>query len=270
MMDADSVKMVNFVSGQSVQVLQDIDDIVDTLALLRGEDLAPPCGQSLPSSCDCEPCLQVQNHIQAMELQVQFPLRKAEELLERFIKNQVRGESRLALTSLQSFIYACQPYFNFLESTARNKLLPFDIKRVQLLHFSQQLCDTLEHLVFTFASHNLLSLDQTEPENLSHFCVGQTQIGQLRLSTFFYCTPTPYLAEVNTGLFKRMRWNVERGDGARSSEREPETEYYFLCCQDIPNPQAESGSCVTFLRVPSTSCCFWAAKNHRAAQPLIL
>lgn len=49
---------------------------------------------------------------------------------------------------------------------------------------------------------------------------------------FLYCRPTPYLAQVDTGLYKRMRWNVDRlGDepqtdedqGGESKEREAET-----------------------------------------------
>lgn len=27
---------------------------------------------------------------------------------------------------------------------------------------------------------------------------------------FRYCQPMPYLAQADTGLYKRMRWNVER------------------------------------------------------------
>lgn len=46
--------------------------------------------------------------------------------------------------------------------------------------------------------------------SVSHFCVGQSQLDRLRLTAFLYCKPTPYLARVDTGLHKRMRWNVER------------------------------------------------------------
>lgn len=34
---------------------------------------------------------------------------------------------------------------------------------MQLLDFSQQLCDRLEQLVVTYASYGLLCLDETEP-----------------------------------------------------------------------------------------------------------
>ncbi|GLD65044.1 UPF0575 protein [Lates japonicus] len=90
---------------------------------------------------------------------------------------------------------------------------------------------------------------------VSHFCIGQSQLGRLRLTAFRYCEPTPFLARVDAGLYKRMRWNVERlrGDqqrqqqadgeqGGESDDRKAETvggtEYYFLCYEDIPNAHA--------------------------------
>lgn len=45
---------------------------------------------------------------------------------------------------------------------------------------------------------------------MPYFCVGQTLLGRLKLTIFRYCKPTPYLARADTGLYKRMRWNVER------------------------------------------------------------
>ncbi|XP_077379304.1 UPF0575 protein C19orf67 homolog isoform X1 [Festucalex cinctus] len=156
--------------------------------------------------------------------------------------NQVRhgvsrsAQSGLEVAAVRSFTYACQPYFNFLESTARTMQLPPDMY-VQLMEFSQQMCDTLEHLVLTFANNNLLTLDESKPDNLSHFCIGRIVLEQLRLSVtaFRYCKPTPYLARVNTGVFKRMRWNVKRLIGAKDGNSKSETDYYFLCYEDIPD-----------------------------------
>nr|XP_057905889.1 UPF0575 protein C19orf67 homolog isoform X2 [Doryrhamphus excisus] len=178
--------------------------------------------------------------IQSLQLQVQFLLGKADDLYYHIINSNITGESGLVAASVRSFIYTCQPYFNFLEYTAWNKMLPSDIMHVQLLQISQQLCDALEHLVLSLASHNLLNLDEIEPDNLSHFCIGQTQLGEQKLTMFLYCKPAPYLAGVTSGLFKRMRWNVERI--AHSGEKEPETEYYFLCYEDIPNLYADLGA----------------------------
>lgn len=66
---------------------------------------------------------------------------------------------------------------------------------------------------------------------MSHFCIGQSQLGGLRLTTFRYSKPAPYLAQVDTGLYKRMRWNVDRlwdelqqqMDEEQGGEREAET-----------------------------------------------
>ncbi|XP_061627678.1 UPF0575 protein C19orf67 homolog isoform X2 [Phyllopteryx taeniolatus] len=150
------------------------------------------------------------------------------------VRHRVRGSAQagLEVAAVRSFTGACQPYFNFLESTARTMQLPPEMY-VQLMEFSQQMCDTLEHLILTFASTNLLTLDESEPNNMSHFCIGQIRLDQLRLSVtmFRYCKPTPYLARVNTGVFKRMRWNVRGLDG----ESKPETQYYYLCYEDTPN-----------------------------------
>ncbi|XP_051801220.1 UPF0575 protein C19orf67 homolog [Acanthochromis polyacanthus] len=153
-----------------------------------------------------------------------------------------------------SLLHTCQPYFNYLESTARSTMfqhiyLPADICFPRLLDFSQQLCDRLEQLVLTFASYNLLCLDDTDPIGVSYFCIGQFQLNQLRLTIFRYCKPTPYLARINTGLYKCMRWNVERlqdkqqKDKEHAGESDEEergvaTDYYFLCYEDIPNGHA--------------------------------
>uniref|UniRef100_A0A8C2Z498 Si:ch211-214c7.5 n=1 Tax=Cyclopterus lumpus TaxID=8103 RepID=A0A8C2Z498_CYCLU len=97
-----------------------------------------------------------------------------------------------------------------------------DWLRVQLLEFSQQLCDRLEQLVLTYASYNLLCLDETKPNSVSHFCVGQSWLGPLRVTAFRYCKPTAYLARADTGLYKRMRWNVERLEDEQQTDDESE------------------------------------------------
>ncbi|XP_075870856.1 UPF0575 protein C19orf67 homolog [Nelusetta ayraudi] len=107
-------------------------------------------------------------------------------------------------------------------------------RRMQLLEFSQQLCNKLEQLVLTYANQNLLCLDELEPHSVSSFCIGQTQLRCLKLTTFFYCRPTPYLAQVETGLHKRMRWNVVRLANEHCKENSVgNIEYYFLCYEDV-------------------------------------
>ncbi|XP_015248292.1 PREDICTED: UPF0575 protein C19orf67 homolog, partial [Cyprinodon variegatus] len=122
---------------------------------------------------------------------------------------------RVALTAaVSSLLFTCQPYFNHLESIGRSNTslcahMPADYCS-RLLDFSQQLCERLEQLLLTYASYDLISLDEADPNSTSHFCVGQLQLGQTKLTTFRYCKPTPYLSQVDTGVQKRMRWNVER------------------------------------------------------------
>ncbi|XP_052363748.1 UPF0575 protein C19orf67 homolog, partial [Oncorhynchus keta] len=56
---------------------------------------------------------------------------------------------------------------------------------------------------------------------VSHFYIGKCQIDSVGLSIYRYCRLAPYLAGVHTGLYKRMRWNVERprgGDGEGKGE----------------------------------------------------
>ncbi|XP_049577786.1 UPF0575 protein C19orf67 homolog [Syngnathus scovelli] len=159
------------------------------------------------------------------------------------VRHRIRRstQSGLEAAMLRSFTNACRPYFNFLEWATRTIQLPPDMF-VQLREFSEQMCDVLEHLLLTLASSNLITLDESEPDNISHFCMGRIVLEQLRLSvtTFRYCEPTPYLARVNTGLFKRMRWNVNRLNCSKDGESKPETEYYYLCYEEsIPNLHAD-------------------------------
>jgi len=42
------------------------------------------------------------------------------------------------------------------------------------------------------------------------------------VTAFRYCKPTAYLAQADTGLYKRMRWNVERLRDERQTDAESE------------------------------------------------
>ncbi|XP_041838252.1 UPF0575 protein C19orf67 homolog [Melanotaenia boesemani] len=219
-------------------------DEEEPLLLLADVALAPPCGGHASSSC-----LEVkrkESHLPLIQLQLQFFLSKADDLHNRLVSGQNHLETEHLVNAVSHLLYTCQPFFNYLESTARCSILqyshmPCDVSP-KLLDVSQQLCDRLEQLVLTYASYDLLSLDETEPNNTSHFCIGQSQFSQWKLTAFRYCKPTPYLARVNTGLYKRMRWNVEQIlDGEdRQDKTGHHTDYYFLCYEDIPNAQAEA------------------------------
>ncbi|XP_045902495.1 UPF0575 protein C19orf67 homolog isoform X1 [Micropterus dolomieu] len=240
------------------------EEAEEPLSSLVDVALTPPCGDRAACGCECEACSCVEvrcmeRSLQSMQLQLQFLMRKADDLQDCLVSGQGHLESEGLAAEVPSFLYTCQPYFNHLESTTRSTMcqhisLPSDIytRRVQLLDFSQQLCNRLEQLVLTYASYSLLCLDEAEPNSVSHFCIGQSQLGCLRMTTFLYCKLTPYLARVDTGLYKRMRWNVERLRderqqtdeelGGENEKREVvgDTEYYFLCYEDIPNTHTDA------------------------------
>ncbi|KAM8880527.1 UPF0575 protein C19orf67 homolog [Spinachia spinachia] len=213
---------------------------------------APPGGEDAPSRCDCEACrcpgvTSMERSLQFMELQLRFLVSKADALHNWLVDGQDHLEREALAAAVPKFLYTCQPFFNHLESASsvsQHTLLPFDIytMRVRRLDFSQQLCDRLEQLVLTYASYNLLCLDETNPNSVSHFFIGQSQLGPLRVTAFRYCKPTAYLARLDTGLYKRMRWNVERRAGQDGEGQIVcDTEYYFLCYEDIPNVHADAG-----------------------------
>ncbi|XP_059196177.1 UPF0575 protein C19orf67 homolog isoform X2 [Centropristis striata] len=227
-------------------------EVEDPLSLLAAVALAPPGGDPAACSCHCEACSCVEvrwmeRSIQSVEVQLQFLMSKADDLHDCLVNGQGNLDREALAAAVPSFLFTCQPFFNHLESQLHGHL-PLDIYtgRVQLLDFSQQLCDRLEQLVLTYASYNLLCLDDTKPNSVSHFCIGQSQLGPMRVTAFRYFKPTPYLPRVDTGLYKRMRWNIERLRDEQQTDKENEedtvgdTEYFFLCYEDIPNPHAEA------------------------------
>ncbi|KAK7929902.1 hypothetical protein WMY93_006297 [Mugilogobius chulae] len=216
----------------------------EPFSFLTDVTLAPLCGTGAENSCTCDTCCCQEERVidpdlQAVNMQLHFFINKADNIQKTLSELAVDREAYAA--SMQSFLFTCQPFFNHLEQTARSPLsdnfLLSESKRSQLFDFSQTLCNKLENLLLTCAGNNLLSLDETEPDGLSHFYIGQCGLGPLRVTFFRYCQLTPYLAEVNTGLFKRMRWNVDQLGEMDN------TEYYFLCCEDVNTlPEEDSSS----------------------------
>ncbi|KAI4833098.1 hypothetical protein KUCAC02_016017 [Chaenocephalus aceratus] len=136
--------------------------------------LAPPCGEH--AACSCAEVRWMERSLQAIELQLQFLMSKADDLHDCLVNGHGPLEREALAAAVPSFLYTCQPYFNYLESTSivsQRSPVHFDI-------YTRQLCDRLEQLVLTFASYNLLSLDETEPNSVSHFCIGQSQLGPLK------------------------------------------------------------------------------------------
>ncbi|XP_060940979.1 UPF0575 protein C19orf67 homolog [Limanda limanda] len=236
----------------------DVDDAGDAAApllVLADIALAPPRCELRSSIWDREACsFQTvgfqETIVQSMRLQLHFLLSQADDLMN----GQDDRERKVRAAVVPDFLFTCQPYFSYVEDTARTSLMSEHTPRIheiytQLLGFSEQLCDKLEHLVLTHARQGLLSVDESDPGSLSHFCIGRAQLGRLRLTAFRYVLPTPYIPHVDTGLYKRMRWNVEtlpdksqkadENQGGGSEER-AEIEYYFLCYEDN-HAQAEAG-----------------------------
>ncbi|XP_074517966.1 UPF0575 protein C19orf67 homolog [Halichoeres trimaculatus] len=236
--------------------LQQTPQEEDTLLLLADVALLPPRGDYVSSSCDCEE-VRLQRSLQPMQQQLQFLLSQADSLFNRLIIKPENQSLMVPAEEVQRFLYTCQPFFNYVESTTRStKPLHRDpscdtySEKVQLLGFSQQLCDRLEQLVLTLANYRLVCLDEDEPDSISHFCIGRCLIGQMMVTAFRYYKLTPYLSQVDTGIYKRMRWNVKRlPDSAKQlqedskeqqEETDGDTEYYFLCCEEILHQQSNA------------------------------
>ncbi|XP_041730715.1 UPF0575 protein C19orf67 homolog isoform X1 [Coregonus clupeaformis] len=239
---------------------------------LEDRALAPSCGDQRDSTGDaawkstssCHDINMMDQKLRPIEQQLQYLLNKADEFQAHLLYRRDNLQKENFARVVPTFLRTCQPYFTYLESTARSSLpqrtpLPVYI-RSRLLDFSQQLCARLEQLVLTYASFDFLSLEEAEPASISHFYIGKCQIDSVRLSIYRYCCPAPYLAGVDTGLYKRMRWNVERPreslqqetDGEMEGETEEDkpvagkeratkTDYYFLCYEDVPEEPAEGG-----------------------------
>ena len=81
----------------------------------------------------------------------------------------------------------------------------------------------------TFIERNTTSLSDSisSPSlhsSVSHFYIGKCKIDSVGLSIYRYCRLAPYLAGVHTGLYKRIRWNVERPRESLQQETDGEME----------------------------------------------
>ncbi|KAF5909232.1 UPF0575 protein C19orf67, partial [Clarias magur] len=210
-----------------------------------------------------EACLTSTEKLHAIEQELNYLLSNIDEFLKRLSYRNVNTEEVCFTRVVPAFLKTSQPFFNYLESTARNRspgqpLMAQEI-RSKLLQFSQQLCSRTEHLVLTYASHGYLTLDESDPLCHSHFHIGECEVNNIELSIFRYCQPTPLVTLTRTGLYKRMRWNVKRNptiqaegedennrtevvtqevegeQGARKvgGKQGITTEYYYLCHENV-------------------------------------
>ncbi|XP_072319720.1 UPF0575 protein C19orf67 homolog [Eucyclogobius newberryi] len=213
------------------------DTAVELLSSLASVALAPPCVKGPNCNCTCDKCFgldsqeRIKPNLKSLKRKLHFLMGKADDIQKNFF--EVVSDREACAASVKSFLFTCQPYFNHLESIVRGPLSESNHQslytRFQLFDFSQTLCNKLESLILTCASNNLLSLDETDPDSISHFHIGQCGLGPLRVTIFRFCQPTPYLAQVDTGYYKRMRWNVDRLGQMETDN----TEFYFLCCEGV-------------------------------------
>ncbi|KAA0721915.1 UPF0575 protein C19orf67 -like protein [Triplophysa tibetana] len=191
--------------------------------------------ESAADASSCQEKKMMDDKISPIEGQLQYLLNKADEIQVELVWSSGFQNDRLA-GIIPMFLQTCEPYFTYLETTARNNH-PFHPPLsiyicTQLLQFSQQLSSRLEQLVLMYASFNIISIEENDPASISHFFIGQCRVDNMKLSIFRYCCPTPFLASANTGLYKRMRWNVERED-EEEYESNINLDFYFLCCEDL-------------------------------------
>ncbi|XP_016372890.1 UPF0575 protein C19orf67 homolog isoform X3 [Sinocyclocheilus rhinocerous] len=128
--------------------------------------------------------------ISPIERQLEYLLNKADEFQTQLLWSRECLQNYGFAHVVPMFLQTCQPYFTYLESTARNSN-PFrpplsTYIRTQLLQFSQQLCSRLEQLVLLYASFSFFSLEESDPLSISHFYIGQCQIDNMKLSIFCY------------------------------------------------------------------------------------
>ncbi|XP_045075295.1 UPF0575 protein C19orf67 homolog isoform X2 [Coregonus clupeaformis] len=142
---------------------------------LEDRALAPSCGDQRDSTGDaawkstssCHDINMMDQKLRPIEQQLQYLLNKADEFQAHLLYRRDNLQKENFACVVPTFLRTCQPYFTYLESTARSSLpqrtpLPVYI-RSRLLDFSQQLCARLEQLVLTYASFDFLSLEEAEP-----------------------------------------------------------------------------------------------------------
>ncbi|KAM9454919.1 UPF0575 protein C19orf67 homolog isoform 2-T2 [Clarias gariepinus] len=226
---------------------------------------APPVGGDV--AVQFEACLTSTEKLHAIEQELKYLLSNVDEFLKRLSYRNVNTEKQCFTRVVPAFLKTSQPFFIYLESTARNRSpgrpsMSQEI-RDKLLQFSQELCSRTEHLILTYASHGYLTLDESDPLCRSHFHIGKCEVENIELSIFRYCQPTPLLTLTRTGLYKRIRWNVRRNH-MMQAEREDENNRTDDVAQEM---EGEQGYCARFLKVSTALCCIWARKSRHPAMP---
>ncbi|CAL8332102.1 unnamed protein product [Lota lota] len=156
--------------------------------------------------------------IRPIKTQLQFLMGRAEDLQNQLAHTQDQQEREHLSTLVPTLLSGSQPVFTYLESRARSRL-------------NQQPAGPLPSTSSSIAN-------------------------RLKVSMFRYHVATPFISRggAHPGLFKRMRWNVEKLSNdqlhphlhhhhQQQQMEEPEerqletggdTEYFFMCYEDIP------------------------------------
>uniref|UniRef100_A0A8D2IIT4 Chromosome 19 open reading frame 67 n=1 Tax=Varanus komodoensis TaxID=61221 RepID=A0A8D2IIT4_VARKO len=169
---------------------------------------------------------------------LKYLLKKAEDFQTYLLYSRDRMQKEQFAKAMPTFLQMCQPYFHYLESTARSCTPylrpPQEQVRRRLLEISQQLVCQLEQLVLMYASFSFVSLEDTDPFSVSCFFCGKFWLNEARqVSIFRYCISAPYTAaHIPHNLYKKMRWNLDILEGAPGRNQTPRSEYYFLCFRD--------------------------------------
>ncbi|KAJ6655031.1 hypothetical protein lerEdw1_006084 [Lerista edwardsae] len=194
---------------------------------------APPQPQS-PSEVN----ITLEELLAPITEKLKYLLKKAEDFQTYLLYSRDRMQKEQFAKAMPTFLQMCQPYFHYLESTARSCTPylrpPQEPVRRRLLEISQQLACQLEQLVLMYASFSFVSLEDTDPFSVSCFFCGKFWLNESRqLSIFRYCISAPYTAaHIPHNLYKKMRWNLDILEGPVGRNQTPRTEYYFLCFRD--------------------------------------
>ncbi|XP_065432254.1 UPF0575 protein C19orf67 homolog isoform X3 [Chrysemys picta bellii] len=100
---------------------------------------------------------------------LKYLLKKAEDFQTYLLYSRDRMQKEQFAKAVPTFLQMCQPYFEYLESTARSYNsslggLQASVRK-RLLEISEQLALRLEQLVLMYASFSFVSLEDTDPFN---------------------------------------------------------------------------------------------------------
>nr|XP_020656001.1 UPF0575 protein C19orf67 homolog isoform X3 [Pogona vitticeps] len=157
---------------------------------------------------------------------LKYLLKKAEDFQTYLLYSRDRMQKEQFAKAMPTFLHMCQPYFHYLESTARS-CTPY-------LRLPQEPVRRRVSLPVRRGEGLEWSGGRLCPGSVSCFFCGKFWLNEVRqVSIFQYCISAPYTAaHVPHNLYKKMRWNLDILEGSAGRNQTPQTEYYFLCFRD--------------------------------------